>query len=102
MHECDKVKDYQSMSNCGQKLVLLKKAGKGNKVLERTDNTKTGSSNETDMFETIAVYSVWTSWTKLPDNAERCERCARYRILNKRGYCSECENHLKHEAERTR
>jgi hypothetical protein len=90
MHECDRVKDGTSYGGIGSdKLVLLRMMPKNSEIHIKDP-----------AYETVAVYSVWTSWAKLPDEAERCERCARYRILNKNGYCKECQTHLDFEVYR--
>jgi hypothetical protein len=98
MYECDAVKDYSNIRDVVHgKLVLLRE----------NPRPKNMTKEEAELFErskydTVAVFAIWTAWVKLPDNAERCERCGRYKIINKNGYCPECEAHFKHEQERAR
>ena len=82
MYECDQVKDNSNMMSDGRnKLVLLR------------ERTKAEQALSAGIYETVAVFATWTAWIKLPDDAEKCERCGRYKIINKKGYCSECQAH---------
>jgi len=89
MYECDAVKDNSNVMSDGRnKLVLLKE-----KVRPKNMTKEEAQNFEGSKYETVAVFATWTAWIKLPEEAEKCERCGRYKIINKKGYCSECQAH---------